>query len=141
MNDLDRYADAIEKERQAQEDFDRLALEAIRSAKAIQHWGDGHGGHLMVRFGNILAAEMGLSYTPPEPEKRYKKRAIGQSKRMKVFERDEFACKHCGIRKDLTIDHIIPESKGGSNDIDNLQTLCRSCNSIKGTKMPEGVGE
>lgn len=45
-------------------------------------------------------------------------------------------CIICG-NKDITIDHIIPVSKGGTNDIDNLQPLCKSCNSSKGNKTME----
>ena len=37
-------------------------------------------------------------------------------------------------RMDLTIDHIVAESKVGSHEIDNFQTLCWSCNSRKGVK-------
>jgi 5-methylcytosine-specific restriction endonuclease McrA len=44
-------------------------------------------------------------------------------------------CKLCGTTKDLTIDHIIPLSKGGDNILENYQILCRSCNSKKGTKI------
>lgn len=36
----------------------------------------------------------------------------------------------------MTIDHIIPKSKGGKNHIDNYQIMCASCNSKKGNKMP-----
>lgn len=43
-------------------------------------------------------------------------------------------CKKCGITDDLTIDHIRPLSKGGTNDISNLQILCRRCNASKGAK-------
>ena len=53
----------------------------------------------------------------------------------KVFRRDGYRCQMCGARKSdgvqLTIDHIIPLAAGGSNDIDNLQTLCKSCNENK----------
>lgn len=42
-------------------------------------------------------------------------------------------CLCCGSNAPLTVDHVTPLSKGGSNTADNLQCLCRSCNSRKGT--------
>lgn len=54
--------------------------------------------------------------------------------RWAVFERDNFTCKKCGSRSRLTADHILAESKGGEATMENLQTLCRSCNSRKGAK-------
>jgi hypothetical protein len=65
----------------------------------------------------------------------YKKVVIPQWLRTEVFERDGYACKHCGVRKHLRADHILPESKGGPTTLDNLQTLCRSCNSRKGGRV------
>jgi hypothetical protein len=53
-----------------------------------------------------------------------------------VFERDEWVCLHCGTPENLTVDHIIPLSRGGTNDFGNLQTLCKPCNSRKKNKMP-----
>jgi 5-methylcytosine-specific restriction protein A len=51
-----------------------------------------------------------------------------------VFGRDNYQCKSCGKMENeaqLTVDHIIPLAKGGSNDISNLQTLCFQCNQTK----------
>lgn len=51
-----------------------------------------------------------------------------------VFQRDRCQCQSCGKTQEKTnleIDHIIPLSNGGSNDISNLQTLCRRCNQRK----------
>lgn len=44
-------------------------------------------------------------------------------------------CLACGVSGvKLTVDHVVPISRGGSNSIDNLQPLCKACNSSKGTK-------
>lgn len=52
-----------------------------------------------------------------------------------VYERDEFTCQLCGATDDLTLDHIIPWSHGGSDTITNLRVLCRSCNSSRGNRI------
>jgi hypothetical protein len=54
---------------------------------------------------------------------------IPQPLRQTVIKRDGDACVRCGDTKDLTIDHIFPQSIGGTHVITNLRTLCRSCNS------------
>jgi hypothetical protein len=54
--------------------------------------------------------------------------------RAEVFSRDGFTCNICGTSENLTVDHIVPVLKGGGNELDNLQTLCGSCNSSKGAK-------
>lgn len=52
--------------------------------------------------------------------------------RWEIWERDNFTCRNCGSRHKLSIDHIIPVSKGGQTIKENLQTLCTSCNVKKG---------
>jgi len=57
--------------------------------------------------------------------------------RQNVFKRDNFTCQYCGSRKDLTIDHVIPRSRGGRSSWRNLVTACKRCNSKKGDLLPE----
>ena len=54
--------------------------------------------------------------------------------RWTVWNRDNFQCRKCDSSMCLTIDHIVPQSKGGTTRLENLQTLCRSCNSTKGSR-------
>jgi hypothetical protein len=53
--------------------------------------------------------------------------------RQAVLTRDNCRCRACGFSDSLTmeVDHIVPRSLGGSNDIDNLQALCSFCNNTK----------
>lgn len=59
---------------------------------------------------------------------------ISQEKREEIYERDSRKCVYCSSKDSLTIDHMTPRSRGGSDDLDNLVTCCKSCNSRKGTK-------
>jgi len=64
-------------------------------------------------------------------------RHIPNSVRNDVLARDGYQCVYYGGTDDLAIDHIFPFSRGGSNTPDNLQVLCRSCNSSKGDSIPD----
>lgn len=76
-----------------------------------------------------------LMQMPISPEKQPVRRVpIPDSLRWEVWEDDDFTCQGCGVRRGLTIDHIVPVAKGGTNDRSNLQTLCGSCNSGKGAR-------
>ena len=52
--------------------------------------------------------------------------------RFNVFLRDKFTCQYCGDKKDLTFDHLVPKSKGGITDWENVVTACSTCNVRKG---------
>lgn len=60
--------------------------------------------------------------------------------RKNILLRDNFHCQYCGNRfkeEELTIDHVIPCSKGGQTTWDNVVAACRECNQLKGSHMPE----
>lgn len=60
--------------------------------------------------------------------------------RQNVFKRDSFQCQYCGTEKNLTLDHVVPRSKGGKSTWANLVTACQRCNARKGDYSPEEAG-
>jgi 5-methylcytosine-specific restriction endonuclease McrA len=57
--------------------------------------------------------------------------------RRAVFARDRWTCQYCGQeRGNLTVDHVIPRSKGGESSWDNIVTCCAPCNRRKGDRLP-----
>jgi 5-methylcytosine-specific restriction endonuclease McrA len=57
--------------------------------------------------------------------------------RRAVFARDRWTCQYCGHeRGNLTVDHVIPRSKGGGSSWDNIVTCCAPCNRRKGDRLP-----
>lgn len=57
--------------------------------------------------------------------------------RQNIFKRDKHTCAYCSGKKNLTIDHIFPKSRGGKDTWENLITSCSSCNMKKDNKTPE----
>ena len=60
-------------------------------------------------------------------------------KRMRIYMRDKFRCQYCGEKKvagELTLDHILPRSRGGDNSPVNIVTACLQCNNRKGDRSP-----
>jgi 5-methylcytosine-specific restriction endonuclease McrA len=58
----------------------------------------------------------------------------------RLFARDRHVCGYCGghfAESDLTVEHILPVSRGGQHDWTNVVTACRSCNTRKGSRTPE----
>lgn len=128
------YTEAIKREDDAYIAVKRLAAELATAAIPIKHIGDGNCGSVIQYVMDALIARGVYSDPATWPKVAPKKQIIGNALRTKVFERNAYRCVHCATHVDLTVDHIKPESKGGTLAFDNLQTLCRSCNSIKGAK-------
>jgi 5-methylcytosine-specific restriction endonuclease McrA len=60
--------------------------------------------------------------------------------RREVLRRDHYNCQYCGSSKHLTLDHVLPRSRGGQHTWDNVVTACERCNSKKGDRTPPEVG-
>lgn len=67
---------------------------------------------------------------------------VAYSKR-NVFKRDRFTCQYCGCqpgKDDLTIDHVVPRSRGGETNWHNCVLACLGCNKMKADKTPAQAG-
>lgn len=63
-------------------------------------------------------------------------------KREDIYKRDEFRCAYCGFDGSsfegwlfLEVDHLRPQSKGGTDEPENLVTACKACNAMKGADV------
>ncbi len=59
--------------------------------------------------------------------------------RRNIFLRDQNQCQYCGCRPredDLTIDHVVPKSRGGQTAWENIVLACTACNARKGSRLP-----
>lgn len=60
--------------------------------------------------------------------------------RKNVHTRDQHICQYCGAQSKLTLDHVLPTSRGGASSWENVVTACSPCNAKKGNKTPEEAG-
>lgn len=97
--------------------------------------------HELVRAGWWVIEGENFAFRSPRPGMTLWRRdpadrtAIDPKVRAFVYERDGHKCLICEAADDLTLDHIWPWSRGGSDEPGNLRTLCRPCNSRKGAKV------
>lgn len=67
---------------------------------------------------------------------KYHTRMIRPS-RNRIYKRDDYECVYCGSSRNLTLDHVLPKSRGGKNEWTNLVTSCFKCNLRKADRTPE----
>ena len=68
-----------------------------------------------------------------------RRREASSMKRLRIYMRDKYRCQYCGDKKpvgELTLDHILPRSRGGDNSPVNVVTACMACNNRKGDRTP-----
>ena len=90
-----------------------------------------------------LRGELGLWYTGKHLTKPPKRTDLGDLPRYNadankrtLYGKQEGVCNGCRILfpyRNLTVDHVVPQSRGGGDQLGNLQLLCGACNSVKGT--------
>ena len=60
--------------------------------------------------------------------------------RKNIHIRDNYTCQYCGSTSSLTLDHVMPVSRGGKSSWENVVTACYPCNSRKGSRTPDEAG-
>lgn len=60
--------------------------------------------------------------------------------RAMIYKRDGHKCQYCGSTRGLTIDHVVPRSRGGDDSWNNLVVACSKCNTFKANKLLEHTG-
>ncbi|NP_001141933.1 uncharacterized protein LOC100274082 [Zea mays] len=99
--------------------------------------------HVLEYYDQTVSSPSGSFYIPavlrvPQLLQVVKRRRVKQSlSRKNILYRDDFTCQYCSCGDDLTIDHVIPISRGGKWEWENLVTACARCNSRKGQKTLE----
>ena len=69
-----------------------------------------------------------------------RRRAQSGKQRVRILARDKLRCQYCGVRStifELTLDHIVPRSRGGRSEPENLCAACKPCNQRKGDRTPD----
>ncbi len=99
--------------------------------------GDG-GKNIAIRSPTlVLLVPQHIRLTVDHKERIWKVPAVN---RREVLRRDKHTCQYCGNTKHLTLDHVIPVSKGGTHTWDNIVAACEMCNNRKGDHTPQQAG-
>ncbi len=85
----------------------------------------------------VIAVPQHLRLTIASTERIWK---VPPVNRREVLKRDNHSCQYCGSNKRLTLDHVIPVSKGGQHKWDNVVTACEPCNQRKRDRTPLEAG-
>ena len=125
---------AVEEGHYNSYDFDSW----VEVSQARDRWeGDGTEWVQAVSFDIMVPRVIRLLFYDRLPEARVK------FNRRNIFARDENRCQYCGKRyptSELSLDHVIPRSRGGRTNWDNIVCACTDCNARKGGRLPEEAG-
>jgi len=125
------YEAVMAAEDKAFETLKELSEQMAEECFLLWRYGDGHGGDVLEVVRNAFHERGCTKYVPSTSGRK----RIPNTVKTLVFERDAYRCVKCTSYKNLCIDHVYPLSLGGSNEPENLQTLCWKCNSKKSNKV------
>jgi 5-methylcytosine-specific restriction endonuclease McrA len=111
-----------------------IALLVMGKAEPLDFGGKGYSVHSPSL---VLFVPEQIRLTMADTERVWK---VPPVNRREVLRRDKHACQYCGSTKQLTLDHVIPRSKGGKHSWDNVVIACEQCNSRKGDRTPHQAG-
>lgn len=106
---------------------------AWRLRLSVPQWGD-HKAVLVAA--DLVTHDNRAVYIPLEGECERPPAGEWAEIRRRIFARDDYTCRYCGDRAEsLECDHVVPVSRGGGHDDENLVTACRPCNRSKRDKI------
>ena len=115
--------------------FERRIRKAIEEAAPdLADLGMGNGRLMTEIFQREMQDSGAYEPRTSAPDRRRKYTKIPRGLKKSVLERDAYRCVMCDTHLDLCCDHIISEADGGPTTLENLQTLCRACNTRKGSR-------
>jgi len=113
----------------------RAIIMTFKNSVYVEEW-DGdrvlHSAHDVFPVPSVIRRRIYINV-------RRRREAAGM-KRLRIYMRDKFRCQYCGDKKgvtELTLDHILPRSRGGDNSPVNVVTACIACNNRKGSRTPD----
>ena len=123
------------------QDFSAISLCSVHKAFSLIYL---QKAELLEKYENSFLRSISSTYPKPSVIRLsryvhipYKGIALS---RHNIMKRDQFMCQYCGSRKNLTLDHVFPKSRGGQSSWTNLLTACHRCNTRKGDRTPEEIG-
>jgi len=106
---------------------------SVSSAKGGGAYEAGDAEHLAAVLSGVLRVSRRTASVAIPTQR--DSRAIPQTVKASVWQRDGGACVECRATEYLEFDHVIPWSRGGATSVANLQLLCRRCNQVKGARL------